>query len=89
MYVSDGYCNARVAQFTSEGEHVTDFMLVEGTMNVPHSLVLHECSDRLSVADRENAKVHQFELSTRKHTGMSPRVWERTLFQETQVHPFL
>jgi hypothetical protein len=70
IYVSDGYCNSRVAQFSGEGVHEGDFVLEEGEMNVPHSLVLDECKDRLMVADRENARVHQFELSSRRVVGV-------------------
>lgn len=69
VYVSDGYCNSRVAQFTPEGEFQGDFALPDGAMNVPHSVLLHECSDTLIVADRESSKVHQFELASREYKG--------------------
>ena len=69
VYVSDGYCNSRVAQFTPEGEFQGDFALSQGAMNVPHSVLLHECSNTLLVADRESSKVHQFELSSRNYKG--------------------
>lgn len=69
IYVSDGYCNSRVAQFSSDGQFIGDFALDKGAMNVPHSVLLHECSDTLIVADRESSKVHQFELSAKKYKG--------------------
>ena len=69
IYVSDGYCNQRVAQFSPEGKHQGDFVLADGAMNVPHSVLLHECSNSLYVADRENSRVHQFDLSTREYKG--------------------
>ena len=72
VFVSDGYCNARVAHFASDGTHLGDFTLAAGAMNVPHSLVLDECEGALMVADREAAQVHRFELASRKHTGGCP-----------------
>jgi len=69
VYVSDGYCASRVAQFSAEGAHLGDYVLEEGAMGVPHSVALAECKDRLMVADRENSRVHQFELSSRKFAG--------------------
>lgn len=69
VYVSDGYCNSRVAQFTSSGEYQGDFLLEAQAMQIPHSVLLHECSGNLIAADRESSKVHQFELSTRKYKG--------------------
>ncbi len=69
IYVSDGYCNSRVAQFTAEGDFEGDFVLPKESMNVPHSVLLLECSDALVVADRESSKVHRFELSTRTYKG--------------------
>ena len=72
VFVSDGYCNARVAHFASDGTHLGDFTLAGGPMNVPHSLVLDECEGALMVADREAAQVHRFELASRKHTGGCP-----------------
>lgn len=38
IYVSDGYCNARVAEFAPDGTWVRDYTLpaAEGAMQVPH-----------------------------------------------------
>lgn len=69
VFVSDGYCNSRVAKFAANGTHLGDFVLPAGDMNVPHSLVLEECSSTLLVADREASKVHRFDLSGQQHTG--------------------
>ena len=38
-------------------------------MDVPHSVVLRECSDVLIVADRENSRVCQFDLASRSLKG--------------------
>lgn len=82
VFVSDGYCNARVAEFAPNGTHVGDFQLSEGTMNVPHSVVLDECSNTLLVADRESARVHRFDLDSRQLTG---KPWSRSC---TRGHVF-
>eukprot|EP00887_Chlorella_sp_A99_P001399 scaffold8.g1399.t1 len=63
IYVADGYCNARVVQYTSEGEYVREYTLAgEDPMRVPHSVIVHECRKQLLVADREGGAVHAFSL---------------------------
>ena len=42
IFVADGYCNARVVEFTPEGSYLGEFSLpmqAGGPMRVPHSLV--------------------------------------------------
>jgi hypothetical protein len=42
VFVADGYCNARVVEFTPEGGYLGEFELpaeAGGPMRVPHSLV--------------------------------------------------
>ena len=68
MFVSDGYCNARVAQFTANGSHVGDFV---GSLAVPHAVALDECRGHLYVASREAKQVAIFELGSRKELGAS------------------
>lgn len=69
ILVSDGYCNSRVASFTASGHHLGDFVLEEGAMAIPHSLVLDECEGAILVADREQSRIHRFQLDNRKLTG--------------------
>ncbi|KAI7845909.1 hypothetical protein COHA_000641, partial [Chlorella ohadii] len=74
IYVSDGYCNSRVVQFDAKGKWVRDFTVPEGQgqpLLVPHSLVVHECLQRLLVAERERGRVHAFGLDG-KYVG----VWD-------------
>ena len=69
IYVSDGYCNSRVASFTASGVFIGDYVVNSPVMDVPHSLVLDECGGFLMVADREASKVHRFKLSSREYAG--------------------
>ncbi len=59
VYVSDGYCNARVAVFDASGKHVKDLMVEgkQGGLVVPHSMVLDGCGGVLLVANREGKEV--------------------------------
>ena len=44
IFVADGYCNARVVEYTPEGNYLGEFSLpteAGGPMRVPHSLVRH------------------------------------------------
>ena len=68
-FVSDGYCNPRVARFTKSGQHMADYQLQNMNMVIPHSIVLDDCAGLLLVADREHGRVHQFEVESGKHTG--------------------
>lgn len=69
IFVSDGYCNSRVARFTASGSYLDEYLLEGGNMNIPHSIVLDECSNSLLVADRENAKVHRFDIDSKASKG--------------------
>ncbi|PSC71645.1 peptidyl-glycine alpha-amidating monooxygenase [Micractinium conductrix] len=63
VLVSDGYCNSRVAEFGADGRWVFDYKLPargEAQMEVPHSVVYHECHKWVVVADRERGFVHGF-----------------------------
>ena len=40
VYVSDGYCNSRVLEFSAAGEYRGEFFLPKGAMRIPHSVVL-------------------------------------------------
>uniref|UniRef100_A0A8C2VYE3 Peptidylglycine alpha-amidating monooxygenase n=1 Tax=Chinchilla lanigera TaxID=34839 RepID=A0A8C2VYE3_CHILA len=73
IYVSDGYCNSRIVQFSPSGEFVTQWG--EGTsgsnpkpgqFSVPHSLALVPHVGQLCVADRENGRIQCFKTDTKK-----------------------
>lgn len=64
FFVADGYCNARVVKYTSDGRRVGSFgratksvPAAPGELSVPHALALVEERDLLCVADRENERV--------------------------------
>eukprot|EP00884_Botryococcus_braunii_P000484 jgi/Botrbrau1/10436/Bobra.0133s0043.1 len=70
VYVADGYCNARVQQFSPDGAYQGSFELPEGrSINNPHSLVIGDCPRLLFVADREGQEVHTFDLDSREYRG--------------------
>ncbi|KAM6149028.1 peptidyl-glycine alpha-amidating monooxygenase isoform 7-T7 [Erethizon dorsatum] len=73
IYVSDGYCNSRIVQFSPSGEFVTQWG--EGTsgrgpkpgqFSVPHSLALVPHLGQLCVADRENGRIQCFKTDTKE-----------------------
>lgn len=50
IFVADGYCNARVVEYTPEGTYLGEFSLpmeAGGPMRVPHSLVRHPEKPRI------------------------------------------
>ena len=63
IYVSDGYCNARVHKYSPDGKLLTSWGesgTDPGQFNVPHNI----CADRsgyVYVADRENHRVQVFD----------------------------
>ena len=63
LYISDGYGNARVHKYTTQGEHLFswgDYGTEPGHFNLPHSV----CTDRegkVYVADRESHRVQIFD----------------------------
>jgi sugar lactone lactonase YvrE len=65
LYVTDGYGNARVHCFSSKGD--LTFSWGEpgegpGQFHIPHSITLTP-ANHLLVADRENSRIQQFDLS--------------------------
>ncbi|XP_071586155.1 peptidyl-glycine alpha-amidating monooxygenase isoform X6 [Heliangelus exortis] len=71
IYVSDGYCNSRILQFSSNGLYLMQWG--EGTTSgrgrpgqflIPHSLTLIPDFRQLCVADRENGRIQCFRLET-------------------------
>lgn len=64
LYVSDGYGNARIHRFSSEGEHLSSWGSPgdrPGEFYLPHSLAFLD-EDRLVVCDRENFRLQIFTL---------------------------
>ncbi|XP_052556954.1 peptidyl-glycine alpha-amidating monooxygenase isoform X4 [Tympanuchus pallidicinctus] len=70
IYVSDGYCNSRVIQFSPDGLYVmqwgeeTSGKAGPGQFHIPHSLALISELSQLCVADRENGRIQCFRLET-------------------------
>ncbi|XP_048383206.2 peptidyl-glycine alpha-amidating monooxygenase A isoform X4 [Stegostoma tigrinum] len=68
FYVSDGYCNSRIIQFSPEGEFVMQWgeesslsgIPKPGQFFIPHSLTFVPILDQLCVADRENGRIQCF-----------------------------
>lgn len=63
VYVSDGYGNARVVHFDSEGKFVNEWGELgssPGQFSIPHSLGV-DSKGRVYVADRNNARVQVFD----------------------------
>ncbi|XP_059031562.1 peptidyl-glycine alpha-amidating monooxygenase isoform X16 [Mustela lutreola] len=73
IYVSDGYCNSRIVQFSPSGEFITQWGEESsrnnpkpGQFSVPHSLALIPHLGQLCVADRENGRIQCFKTDTKE-----------------------
>ncbi|XP_036867802.1 peptidyl-glycine alpha-amidating monooxygenase isoform X5 [Manis javanica] len=73
IYVSDGYCNSRIVQFSPSGKFITQWGEESsrsnpkpGQFSVPHSLVLVPHLGQLCVADRENGRIQCFKTDTKE-----------------------
>ncbi|KAM6328207.1 peptidyl-glycine alpha-amidating monooxygenase isoform 4-T4 [Alca torda] len=71
IYVSDGYCNSRIIQFSPNGLYVMQWgeetssgKARPGQFHIPHSLALIPDFRQLCVADRENGRIQCFRLET-------------------------
>ncbi|XP_059690321.1 peptidyl-glycine alpha-amidating monooxygenase isoform X5 [Gavia stellata] len=71
IYVSDGYCNSRIIQFSPNGlylmqwgEDTSSGRARPGQFHIPHSLALIPDFSQLCVADRENGRIQCFRLET-------------------------
>ncbi|XP_025930043.1 peptidyl-glycine alpha-amidating monooxygenase isoform X4 [Apteryx mantelli] len=71
IYVSDGYCNSRIVQFSPNGlyikqwgEETSSDGARPGQFHIPHSLALIPDFSQLCVADRENGRIQCFRLET-------------------------
>ncbi|KAM5298938.1 peptidyl-glycine alpha-amidating monooxygenase isoform 8-T8 [Ctenodactylus gundi] len=73
VYVSDGYCNSRIVQFSPSGKFITQWGEESsgrnpqpGQFSVPHSLALVPHVGQLCVADRENGRIQCFKTDTKE-----------------------
>ncbi|XP_048359608.1 peptidyl-glycine alpha-amidating monooxygenase isoform X1 [Sphaerodactylus townsendi] len=71
VYVSDGYCNSRIIQFSPNGIFITQWgeetvlsQAKPGQFNIPHSLTMVSDFNQLCVADRENGRIQCFKPET-------------------------
>ncbi|KAM6289742.1 LOW QUALITY PROTEIN: peptidyl-glycine alpha-amidating monooxygenase [Aegotheles albertisi] len=69
IYVSDGYCNSRIIQFSPNGLYMMQWgegtgQSSPGQFHIPHSLALIPDFSQLCVADRENGRIQCFRLET-------------------------
>ncbi|XP_067885874.1 peptidyl-glycine alpha-amidating monooxygenase B isoform X4 [Heterodontus francisci] len=68
FYVSDGYCNSRIIQFSPEGKFIMQWgeesslsgIPKPGQFFIPHSLTFVPVLNQLCVADRENGRIQCF-----------------------------
>uniref|UniRef100_A0A6Q2YYF8 Peptidylglycine alpha-amidating monooxygenase n=1 Tax=Esox lucius TaxID=8010 RepID=A0A6Q2YYF8_ESOLU len=62
IYVSDGYCNARILKFSPEGKYLSHWGagVRRIPFRIPHSLVFLPDKRELCVADRENGRIQCF-----------------------------
>nr|XP_003950643.2 peptidyl-glycine alpha-amidating monooxygenase isoform X7 [Pan troglodytes]XP_054540474.1 peptidyl-glycine alpha-amidating monooxygenase isoform X7 [Pan troglodytes]XP_054540475.1 peptidyl-glycine alpha-amidating monooxygenase isoform X7 [Pan troglodytes] len=73
IYVSDGYCNSRIVQFSPSGKFISQWgeessgsSPLPGQFTVPHSLALVPPLGQLCVADRENGRIQCFKTDTKE-----------------------
>ena len=67
IYVTDGYGNARVAQFNKDGTFIREWGglgVKPGQFSIPHSIVC-DARGRLYVADRNNGRIQVFDTRGR------------------------
>ncbi|XP_044302819.1 peptidyl-glycine alpha-amidating monooxygenase isoform X3 [Varanus komodoensis] len=71
IYVSDGYCNSRIVQFSPNGMFIMQWgeetsvdQAKPGQFSIPHSLTLVTEFGQLCVADRENGRIQCFKPET-------------------------
>ena len=67
VFVADGYANARIVQYTPDGQKVREWGRqgqAAGEFALPHSIAIDD-QGVVYVADRENRRVQRFDLSGR------------------------
>ncbi|XP_010005512.1 PREDICTED: peptidyl-glycine alpha-amidating monooxygenase isoform X4 [Chaetura pelagica] len=93
IYVSDGYCNSRIVQFSPNGLYLMqwgeDTSLSRdrpGQFHIPHSLALIPDFSQLCVADRENGRILCFRLETGEFINeIKHQLFGRELFAVSYV----
>ncbi|XP_018424992.1 PREDICTED: peptidyl-glycine alpha-amidating monooxygenase isoform X6 [Nanorana parkeri] len=88
FFVSDGYCNSRIMQFSPQGMFIMQWgeasssrIAKPGEFRIPHSLALIPDQGQLCVADRENGRIQCFHSETGhfvkqiKHAAFGSRVF--------------
>jgi DNA-binding beta-propeller fold protein YncE len=82
IYVADGYANARVHKFSSDGKHLYSWGepgARPGQFRLPHSIFIDK-RDRIWVPDRENSRIQIFDDS-----GNFLAQWTDHLIRPTDV----
>ncbi|XP_059213353.1 peptidyl-glycine alpha-amidating monooxygenase isoform X2 [Centropristis striata] len=70
IFVSDGYCNARIVKFSAEGKYLSEWGSGSSDrrrhipFRIPHSLVFLPDRQEVCVADRENGRIQCFMTET-------------------------
>ncbi|KAM9338178.1 peptidyl-glycine alpha-amidating monooxygenase B [Symphorus nematophorus] len=70
IFVSDGYCNARILKFSADGKYLSEWGAGSSDrrrrvpFQVPHSLVFLPDKQEVCVADRENGRIQCFIAET-------------------------
>ncbi|KAM6976281.1 peptidylglycine alpha-amidating monooxygenase isoform 1-T1 [Tautogolabrus adspersus] len=70
IFVSDGYCNARILKFSADGKYLSEWgagtsdRRRRSPFRVPHSLVFLPDRQEVCVADRENGRIQCFIADT-------------------------
>lgn len=67
IFISDGYANARILEYTAEGQRVREWGAPgtgPGQFRLPHGITIDK-QDVLYVADRENGRIQRFDLDGR------------------------
>uniref|UniRef100_A0A8C5HV87 Peptidylglycine alpha-amidating monooxygenase n=1 Tax=Gouania willdenowi TaxID=441366 RepID=A0A8C5HV87_GOUWI len=68
IFVSDGYCNARILKFSADGKYLSEWGSSDRRRHIPflipHSLVFLPDKKDLCVADRENGRIQCFLAET-------------------------
>lgn len=82
IFVTDGYGNARVVQFSKEGAFLNSWGSLgteDGQFSIPHAIVI-DSRDRLYIADRNNARIQVYStggelLDSWKHLMVPWTLW--------------
>ncbi|XP_040915603.1 peptidyl-glycine alpha-amidating monooxygenase isoform X2 [Toxotes jaculatrix] len=70
IFVSDGYCNARILKFSADGKYLSEWGAGSSDrrrrvpFRIPHSLVFLPDKREVCVADRENGRIQCFMAET-------------------------